>query len=80
MAGCVIYEAATSSTLHAFLTVVVCILLVLLEFLGAALIVAPRAVIRKLGSLLRAFTRSLQRTFRPSSSRHEPARPSREGA
>jgi hypothetical protein len=79
MASCVIYEAATSGALHAFWTVVICILLMLLELLGVALLVAPRAGMRKLASLLRPLARRGQR-LRPSSPRHEPARPSREGA
>ena len=80
MASRVIYEAATSGVLHAVWTVVICIVLVLLELLAVALLVAPRAVTRKLISLLGALARRGLRIFRPPSPRLEPARPSREGA
>jgi hypothetical protein len=61
-------------------TVVVCVLLVQLELLVAALIVAPRWVARKLATLLRARARPAQRVLRRPSPRREAARPSREGA
>ena len=80
MATRVIYEAATSGVLHAFWTVVICVLLVALELLAVALLVAPRAVMRELISLVRALASRGLRGVRPSSPRHEPARPSREGA
>ena len=61
-------------------TLVVCILLALAEFLAAVLIVAPRAIARKLVSLLRALLRRAQRIAGAPSPRRKPARPSREGA
>ncbi|MGZ6589985.1 MAG: hypothetical protein ACXVHX_37765, partial [Solirubrobacteraceae bacterium] len=72
-----IYEAATSGVLHAVWTVVICIVLVLLELLAVALLVAPRAVTRKLISLLGALARRGLRIFRPPSPRRQPARPTR---
>lgn len=61
-------------------TVLVCILLTLAEFSAVALIVAPRAIARKLLSLLRTLVRRAQRITGAPSPRRKPARPSREGA
>jgi LPS O-antigen subunit length determinant protein (WzzB/FepE family) len=76
----VIYAAAIHGFLQTLWTVVVCILLVALELLVVALIVAPRWVARKLVSLIRAPARRAQRVLRRSSPRREASRPSREGA
>jgi hypothetical protein len=76
----VIYAAAIHGFLQALWTVVVCVLLVGLELLVTALIVAPRWVARKLVSLLRAPAQRAQRVLGRSSPRSEAARPSREGA
>jgi LPS O-antigen subunit length determinant protein (WzzB/FepE family) len=73
----VIYAAAIHGFLQTLWTVVVCVLLVGLELLVAALIVAPRWVARQ---LLRAPDRRAKRVLRRSSPRREAARPSREGA
>ena len=54
MATCVMSVASISGFLHSVEIVVICILLTLAEFLAVALLVAPRAVSRKLLSLLRA--------------------------
>lgn len=80
MATRVIYEAATSGVLHALWTVLICVLLVALELLVVALLVAPRAVMRKLISPVRALAGRGLRGVLPSLRRHEPARTSREGA
>jgi hypothetical protein len=80
MATRVIFEAAISGVLQAFWTVVICVFLVALELLAVALLVAPRAVMRKLISLVGALARRGLRGVRPSSPRHELTRPSREGA
>jgi hypothetical protein len=50
----VIAYASTSGFAHALVTIAICLLLVVLELFATALIVAPRAVIRKLVTLLRA--------------------------
>jgi hypothetical protein len=49
-----VLELAVSGPWHVVLEIVVCILLVVAELLAVALIIAPRAVLRKLLSLLRA--------------------------
>jgi hypothetical protein len=46
--------ASSSSPLQTIKVIVICILLVVLEFLGVALLIAPRATARKLISALRA--------------------------
>ena len=58
-----IYAAAIHGFLQTLWTVVVCVLLVALELLVVALIVAPRWVARKLVSLIRAPARRAQRAF-----------------
>jgi hypothetical protein len=75
----VIYEASFSGFLHSVEIVGICILLTLAEFLAVALLVAPRAVARKLLSPMRALVRRAQRILGAPSPRREPARPSREG-
>ena len=49
-----ILHLAVSSPLETIKVIVICILLVVLEFLGVALLIAPRATARKLISPLRA--------------------------
>jgi hypothetical protein len=71
----VIYEASFSGFLHSFEIVVICTVLTLAEFVAVALLVAPRAVARKLLSLVRR----ARRIFVARSPRREPARPSQEG-
>jgi len=75
----VVYQASISGFLHSVEIVVICILLTLAEFLAVALLIAPRAVSRKLLSLLRALVRPGRRTLGAPSPRHEPPRPSQEG-
>jgi hypothetical protein len=75
----VIYLASASGFLHSFEIVVICIVLTLAEFVAVALLVAPRAVARKLLSLMRALGRRARRILVVRSPRREPARPSREG-
>jgi hypothetical protein len=50
----VILHVAASSPLQTIEVIVICIFLVVLEFLGVALLIAPRATARKLISALRA--------------------------
>jgi hypothetical protein len=50
----VILHLAASSSLQTLKVIVICIVLVVLEFLGVALLIAPRATVRKLISTLRA--------------------------
>jgi hypothetical protein len=75
----VIYEASFSGFLHSFEIVVICILLTLAEFVAVALLVAPRAVARKLLSPMRALLWRARRILVARSPRREPARPSRRG-
>ena len=49
-----ILHLAASSSLQTIKVIVICIFLVVLEFLGVALLIAPRATARKLISALRA--------------------------
>jgi hypothetical protein len=66
----VILHLATSTPLQTIKVVVICIFLVVLEFLGVALLVAPRATARKLISALRALVgRVTTRQERPAPSR-----------
>jgi hypothetical protein len=75
----VIYEASFSGFLHSFEIIVICMLLTLAEFVAVALLVAPRAVARKLLSPVRALVLRARRILGARSPRREPARPSREG-
>lgn len=52
-----VLELAVSGPWQVVLEIVICILLVLAEIAAVALIIAPRAVLRKLLSLLRAVAR-----------------------
>ncbi|HEY1593741.1 MAG TPA: hypothetical protein VGF81_18225 [Solirubrobacteraceae bacterium] len=72
-------QASIGDVLHAVGIVMICVALTLAEFLAVALLVAPRAVARKLLSLLRAFLRRAAWIVRAPSPTREPARPSREG-
>jgi hypothetical protein len=75
----VIYEASFGGFLHSFEIVVIRMLLTLAEFFAVALLVAPRAVARKLLSPVRALLRRAQGILGARSPRQELARPSREG-
>jgi hypothetical protein len=75
----VIYEASFSGFLHSLEIVVICMLLTLAEILAVALLVAPRAIARKLQSAARALVRRARRILRGPSPHREPARPSRDG-
>jgi hypothetical protein len=75
----VIYEASFSGLLHSFEIVVICMVLTLAEFVAVALLVAPRAVARKLLSPVRALLRRARQIVDARSPRREPARPYREG-
>jgi hypothetical protein len=75
----VIYEASFSGFLHSLEIVVICMLLTLAEILAVALLVAPRAVARKLLSPARALVRRARRLLGAPSTHRQPARPSREG-
>jgi hypothetical protein len=73
----VILHLAASSPLQTIKVILICIFLVVLEFLGVALLIAPRATARKLISVLRALIgRVTARQERPTSSRGS-AQPSR---
>lgn len=63
-------HVAASNPLETIKVIVICIVLVLLEFAGIALIIAPRAVARKLVSALRALLRRLTGVFGRSASAH----------
>jgi hypothetical protein len=76
----VIVEATVSGLLQALWNVVVWILVVLAEIFVTALIVAPRALIRKLRSALHAPFERMQRGLGALAPRREPPRPSREGS
>jgi hypothetical protein len=76
----VIHLASIGGVLHALGIVVICILLTLAYYLAVALLVAPRAVARKLLSLLRALLRRAQRIPGAPSPRRGSARPSRGSA
>jgi hypothetical protein len=66
----VILHLAASSPLQTIKVIVICIFLVVLEFLGVALLIAPRATARKLISALRALVgRVTARQERPAPSR-----------
>lgn len=73
MATWVIYEASFSGFLHAFEIVLICMLLTLAEFVAVALLVAPRAVARKLLSPVRALLRRARRIR--GAPRREPSPP-----
>jgi threonine/homoserine/homoserine lactone efflux protein len=62
-------HAAASSPLETIKVIVICIVLTLLEFAGVAVLVAPRAVARKLMSGLRALVRRLPGALGRSPSR-----------
>jgi hypothetical protein len=65
-----ILHLAASSPLQTIKVIVICILLVVLEFLGVALLIAPRATARKLVSALRALIgRVTARQKRPTPGR-----------
>jgi hypothetical protein len=65
----VIVHLAASSPLQTIKVIVICIFLVVLEFLGVALLIAPRATVRKLISALRALIgRVTARRERPAPS------------
>jgi hypothetical protein len=72
----VILYANLHGVLHALWDVVVWILVVAAEFLVTALVVAPRAVSRKLLSLVRALVSRTRRTLRDLLPRRGPAHPS----
>jgi hypothetical protein len=76
MASTVILEATLSPFFHAVWTVLVCILLVLAELFAVALLVAPRAVLRKLWSLLRAGFGRVWRAPSLRQAHRHPAHPS----
>ena len=80
MARNMIVEATVSGLLHALWNVVVWILVVLAEIFVTALIVAPRAVIKKLRSALHAALERMQRRLSALAPRRKPAQPSREGS
>jgi hypothetical protein len=67
----VILHLAASSPLQAVKVIVICISLVVLEFLGVALLIAPRATARKLISAVRGLVgrSSIARLARPARSR-----------
>jgi hypothetical protein len=66
----VILHLAASSPLQTIKVIVICIFLVVLEFLCVALLIAPRATARKLISALRALIgRVTARRERPAPSR-----------
>jgi hypothetical protein len=76
----VILHLAASSPLQTIKVILICILLVVLEFLGIALLIAPRATARKLISVLRTLIgRVTARQERPAPSRGS-AQPSRRGS
>jgi len=76
----VILHLAASSPLQTIKVILICILLVVLEFLGVALLIAPRATARKLISVLRALIgRVTARQQQPTPSRGS-AQPSRRGS
>jgi hypothetical protein len=54
-----ILHIAASSALQTIKVIAICVLLVLLEFAGVAVLIAPRAVARKLWGALRAVIRRL---------------------
>ena len=72
-------DAATTGFVHVLLTILVCVFFILLELLLTALIVAPRAVITKLRSMLRGLVRPDQRTAGTSWPHGQSTRPSGEG-
>jgi hypothetical protein len=80
MASRVTEFAALSGVLQALWDVVVWIWLVMLELFVTALLLAPRWVVHKLASLLRAGVRRLLRPFRLPRREHEPVQVGREGA
>jgi hypothetical protein len=73
------YLAATD-VLETIKVIVICIFLVILEFLGVALIVAPRAVARKVMSTLRSLAKRLTGPDTDSRSDRRPAHPSGDGS
>jgi hypothetical protein len=75
----VILDAAMSGLLQAIWDVVAWILVVLLEFAAIAVIVAPRAVMRKLISALRTLVSRATRARDASWPRRGSAHPSGEG-
>jgi hypothetical protein len=76
----VILHLAASSPLQTIKVILICIFLVVLEFLAVALLIAPRATARKLISALRALIgRVTARQERPAPSRG-PAQPSGRGS
>jgi hypothetical protein len=65
--------------LETVLTILICILLVMIEFLVVALIVAPRAVVRRLKSLFGRLTSRVHQAHEPRQQGQRSAHPSREG-
>jgi hypothetical protein len=73
MSSSVIVEAASTGVLQAAWNVVMSVLLVVAEFAAVALIVAPRAVFRKLRAVARRLVRRVEQTFGVVSGEREPA-------
>jgi hypothetical protein len=76
----VILHLAATNPLQTIKVILICIILVVLEFLGVALLIAPRATVRKLISAWRALIgRVTAREERPTPSRGS-AEPSGRGS
>jgi hypothetical protein len=80
MASVVIDDAAVSGLLQTLWNITMAVLLTAVELLATALIVAPKPVIRKLASALRAPLRRLGRALPATPSQRSPADTSGGGA
>jgi hypothetical protein len=73
MSNPVIVEAASTGVLQAVWNVVMSVLLVVAEFAAVALIVAPRAVFRKLRAVARSLARRVGQSLGVVPGEREPA-------
>jgi hypothetical protein len=80
MAAVVVDVAAVSGLLQTLWNITMAVLLTAVELLATALIVAPKAVTRKLASTLRAALRRLGRALPAAPSQRSPADTSGGGA